>query len=196
MLAQPIEVGVESSDQAREAGAEARARHLGLLIEKDVVEVPQARWRARALQRSADNGKDALVESCRLLHLPGADFGARRARREHENHRVGLADQVAEASFPVLATGDAVTVDDTLKAASIERRIELVGEVQVVATVGDKDAKLSFVGRGGPARLLLGDTSGFRRSWTGCVMRKVCHSTAPIHANYRQRAIAANWVIE
>ena len=123
VLAQPIEVGVESSDQSGEAGAEARARYLGLRMEKDVVEVPQPRWRARALQRSADDGKDALAESCRLLHLPGADFGARRGRREHENHRVGLADQVAETSFPVLATGDAVTVDEALKAASVERRI-------------------------------------------------------------------------
>src|SRR5262249_31753071 len=67
---------------------------LGVRMEKDVVEVPQARWRTRALQRSAVNRKDALAESCRLLHLPGADFGARRGRREHENHRVGLADQV------------------------------------------------------------------------------------------------------
>ena len=107
-----------------------------------------------ALQRSADNRKDALVKSCRLLHLPIADFGARRVRREHENHRVGLADQVAEASFPVLATGDAVAIDETLKAVSIERRIELVGEVQVVAAVGNEDAKLPFVGRGRPARLL------------------------------------------
>src|SRR5262245_61622549 len=99
-------------------------------MEKDVVEVPQV-WRgARALKRSAVNGKDALAESGRFLHLPGADFGARRGRREHENHRVGLANQIAEASLPVLATGDAVAVDDALKAANIsERRIELVGEV-------------------------------------------------------------------
>src|SRR5262245_39753278 len=101
MLAQPIEVGVESSDQAYQAGAEARVRSLGLLIEKDVVEVPQARWRVRALQRSANNRKDALVESCRLLHFPGADIRVRRTRREHENDGVGLANQVAKASFPV-----------------------------------------------------------------------------------------------
>src|SRR5207247_6439215 len=84
-------------------------------MEKDVVEVPQARRRAHALQRSAVNGKDALAKSCCLLDLPVADFGARRSRRLHENHRVGLADQVAEASLPVLATGDAVAVDDALK---------------------------------------------------------------------------------
>ena len=42
-----------------------------------------------------------------------------------------------------------MAVDDALKAASIERRIELVGEVQVVAAVGDKDAKLAPVGRVG-----------------------------------------------
>jgi hypothetical protein len=72
----------------------------------------------RALQRSADNGKDALAESCRLFYLPSADFG-RRGRREHEHHRIGLANQVAEASLPVLATGDALAVDDALKAANI-----------------------------------------------------------------------------
>src|SRR5262249_7309868 len=69
-----------------------------------------------------------------------------------------------------------------LKAASLERRIELVGEVRVVAAVGDEDAKLPFVGRG---RLfyLLGNTSRLRRSWTGCVMRDVCHSTAPMRCS-------------
>ena len=48
MLTQPIEVGVESGDQVRKAGAEARTRDLGLLIEKDVVELSQSRWRAHA----------------------------------------------------------------------------------------------------------------------------------------------------
>ena len=46
-----------------------------------------------------------------------------------------------------------MAVDETLKAASIERRIELVGELQVVAAVGDEDAKLTPVGRVGSARL-------------------------------------------
>jgi hypothetical protein len=41
-----------------------------------------------------------------------------------------------------------VTVDETLEAASIERRIELIGEVEIVPAVGDEDAKLPFVGRG------------------------------------------------
>src|SRR5262249_39326906 len=54
VLAQPIEVSVESGDQFRKAGAEARTRHLGLLVEKGVVKLPQARWRAHALQRSGD----------------------------------------------------------------------------------------------------------------------------------------------
>ena len=56
-----------------------------------------------------------LLKSSRCLHLPNADFGSRRTRREHENNRVSLANQVAKASFPVLATGDAVTVDETLE---------------------------------------------------------------------------------
>src|SRR5262245_18686711 len=153
VLAQPIEVGVESGDKFRKAVAEARAQNLRLLIEKHVVEVPQARWRVHALEWSADDRKDALVESCRLFHLPIADWGKRRSGREHENDRVSLADQVGKTSFPVLATGDAVTVDETLEAANIECFIELVGELQVVATVGNKDAKLPFVGRGRPARL-------------------------------------------
>jgi hypothetical protein len=86
---------------------------------------------------------------------------------------------VAEAAFPVFATGDAMTVDEALKAAKIEPCIELIGELQIVATVGNKDAKLAFVGRCGPARLV-GGTCGFRRRWTGCVMRKLRHSTAPM----------------
>jgi hypothetical protein len=77
-----------------------------------------------------------------------------------------------------------MAVNETLEAAGVERIIELICELQVIAAVGDKDAELSsVVGRGRPARLLQGDTSGFRRSWTGCVMRKVCHSTAPMRAD-------------
>src|SRR5262245_35477497 len=94
--------------------------------------------------------------------------GARGTRRKHENDRVGLADQVAKASFPFLTTGNAFSVDETFEAASFECFIELVGELQVVAAVGDEDAKLPFIGRGRLARLLRGDTSGFRRSSTGC----------------------------
>jgi hypothetical protein len=76
-----------------------------------------------------------------------------------------------------------MAVNETLEAAGFERIIELVSELQVFATVGDKDAELSSVlGRERPVRLLQGDTSRLRRSWTGCVVRKVCHSTAPMRA--------------
>src|SRR5262252_10776562 len=93
-----------------------------------------------------------LAAATRLLRLPGADFGARRGWCEHEHHRVGLADQVAKTSLPVLATGDAVAIDGAVKAASIERRVQLVGKLQVVAAVGDEDAKLDLVGRVRAAR--------------------------------------------
>ena len=70
---------------------------------------------------------------------------SRRARREAgestKTTRVGLADQASQASFPVLATGDAVAVDDALNPVSNER--QLVGEAQVVAAVRDEDAKLA-----------------------------------------------------
>src|SRR5262249_34672805 len=149
------------------------------LIEIDVVEDLQARWWAHALEWSADHRKDTLVESCRLLHLPCADFGARRTRRDHEYNCVRIADQVAEASFPVLAAGNVVTVDEALEAASIKRRVELVREDQVVAAVGDEDAKLTPVGQVGPARLFQRDATRFRRSRAGCVMCNVCHCEAP-----------------
>ena len=55
-----------------------------------------------------------------------------------------------------------MTVDETLEPVGTERGIELVGKVQVFAAIGNKDAKLSFVGEGEPARLLRGDTSEFR----------------------------------
>jgi hypothetical protein len=55
-----------------------------------------------------------------------------------------------------------MAVDEALKAASIERGIELVGEVQVVTAVGDEDAKLAPIGRFGAARLLRSYITGFR----------------------------------
>src|SRR5262245_64315331 len=51
-----------------------------------------------------------------------------------------------------------------------------------IAAVGDEDAKLALVGRVGSARLLWSYITWFRRSRTGCVMRDVCHCTAPIAA--------------
>ena len=74
-------------------------------------------------------------------------------------------------------------LDAALDMYGFECFIELVGELQVVAAVGNKDAELPSVGRGGLARLLRGDANGLRRSWTGCVMRKVCHSTALMRAD-------------
>ena len=49
-----------------------------------------------------------------------------------------------------------MTVDETRKAVGVQRRIELVCEFQVIATVGDKDVKLALVGRRGLARLRRG----------------------------------------
>src|SRR5262249_17364261 len=100
-----------------------------VLVEKDVIEVSQPRRRARAFYQSAVNGKDALAKSSRLLHLPGAVFGARRGCREHENHRVGVSNQVAQALLPVVATAHAFAIDEALKAISIECGIELIGKV-------------------------------------------------------------------
>jgi hypothetical protein len=66
--------------------------------------------------------------------------------------------------LPLLATGDAVAIDETLKAASIERRIELVGEAQVSTAVGDEHPKPACIGRTGSARLLRNRLTGFQRS--------------------------------
>jgi hypothetical protein len=93
-----------------------------------------------------------------------------------------LANHVAEALLPLLATGDAVAVDDALKAVCIERRIELVSKLQIIAAVGDEDVKLAPVGRVGSDCLPRGYITGFRRNRAGCVMRDVCHYTAPIAA--------------
>src|SRR5262249_21166157 len=76
-----------------------------------------------------------------------------------------------------------MAVDEALKAASIECRIQLVGKLQIIAAVGDEDAKLAPVGRVGSARLLRRSyITRFQRSRTGCVMRDVCHCAAPIAA--------------
>src|SRR5262249_58614808 len=114
-----------------------------------------------------------------LLHLPGADFGARRTRREHENHRVGLANHAAEAPLPLLATGDAVAVDDALKAVGIERRIKLVGKLQIIAAVGDKDAKLCPAARVSSDRLRRGCYTGRARKRCGSGTGIASPYTAP-----------------
>ena len=75
-----------------------------------------------------------------------------------------------------------MAIDAGFKAVSIECGLELVGEVHVIAAVGDEDAKLAPVGRVGSARLLRSYITWFRRSRTGCVMRDVRHCTAPIAA--------------
>jgi len=57
--------------------------------------------------------------------------------------------QVAEAALPFLATGDAVTIDAGFKAISIECGLELVGEVRVIAAVGDENGSLPLSGESG-----------------------------------------------
>jgi hypothetical protein len=143
--------------------------------------------RSRSLDGgSAVDGNDALVESYRLFYLPGADCGAHRVWREHKDDCIGLTDQVAEALFPFLATGDAVVVDEAFKAVKIERRSDLLSECYVVSAVGDEDAKLSLVGRVGPARLLHSDTNGLRQSEIRCLLRLLSHRTAPTRSDEHQ----------
>src|SRR5262249_47166656 len=57
--------------------------------------------------------------------------------------------------------------------------VQLVGKLQVIAAVGDEDAKLAPVGRVGSARWLRSYITGFRRSRTGCVMRDLYHCAPP-----------------
>jgi hypothetical protein len=90
----------------------------------------------RLLSRAASSTSQSQISD-------RAEFG--------DYNRVGLADQVAKASLPGLATGDAFAIDDTFEAAKIKRRGELIGEVEVFAAVGNKDAKLPFVGGSRPA---------------------------------------------
>ena len=107
------------------------------------------------------------------------DFGACRSWREHENHRVGLANQGAEPSLPSFTAGDVVPVHDAVKAAGIECCVKLVGEPEIIAAVGKEDAKLPSVGRAGSARLLRSHITRFRRGRSRCVMRNVCHGAPP-----------------
>lgn len=71
----------------------------------------------------------------------------RRGRREHKDDRIGLADEFGKTFFPFRAAGDAVAVDDGVKPAPIKRRFQLVGKVEVVAAIGDENAKLVLVGQ-------------------------------------------------
>jgi hypothetical protein len=141
VLAQPVEVGVERVHQPRQARAEARARRFGLGVEENVVEVPQTLGRFRPVQRPAIDRDDALVEPLGLAHLPLANLRLCRVRRQHEHDRVGLADHGAEPLLPGLAAGYAFPVERRLEAAQLQPRGELVGEIEVLATVGDEDAK-------------------------------------------------------
>jgi hypothetical protein len=53
-----------------------------------------------------------------------------------------------------------VAIEDALKAASIERRVQLAGKLQVIAAVGNEDSKLVLVGRVGELSPNLGDGRG------------------------------------
>src|SRR5262245_25084748 len=76
-----------------------------------------------------------------------ADVGRGGGWREHEHDGIGVADEAAEAMFPILAAGDAVSVDGGGKAVKRKRRIELIREFQVVTTVRNKDAELAGIVR-------------------------------------------------
>ena len=149
--AQPVDVGVEDLHQPPQAGAEAAARHAWLGIEQDGAKIAQAARRERAVERTADDRDDALGQPSSLLDLPRANLGEGRGRREREHHRLGLADQGAEARLPKLSAQAALTVQLGSEAVSLQCTAQLVGEVEVVPAVGDVDAQLG-VGPGALAR--------------------------------------------
>ena len=85
-------VAMAACAAAEEAAVPALARTLSAARGGWHLDLGASAAQARAVQRSAVNRKDALVQSCRLLHLPVANRGARRTWREHENDRVSFAD--------------------------------------------------------------------------------------------------------
>ena len=124
--AQPVEIGFERGDEASKAAAEARARRFRLGIEIDVVECGQFGRGLGVVERAADHGDDALAQACSLCHLPSADVGACRRRRQNEYDRVGVADEEAETRLPVLAAGYAVAVDGCVETVKFQCGFKLI----------------------------------------------------------------------
>ena len=164
MLAQPIKVGVESRDQARKAGAEARIRYPWVLIEKDIVAVAQLRWGVCALQRSAVNGKDALAESF-ASPTSQAQISERAAVGESTKTTVSASlIRVPRRRFQSSPPEMPWRSMTHSKPQASSAASQLVGKAQVIAAVGDENAKLAPVGRVGSARLLRSYITWFRRS--------------------------------
>src|SRR5262249_22091649 len=122
VLAQPSDVYLERLDEPHQAGTEARARHILLGIEVNVVEVAQEIMRVGPLERAADDGNETLGASRSLLHFPLAHVGRRRIRRQQENNSVALGDELAETLLPILGAVNAFAVDDDLEALPLEGR--------------------------------------------------------------------------
>jgi hypothetical protein len=142
MLAQLCDVYLERLDKPYLAGTEARARHIFLGIEVNVVEIAQEIMWTGPVECAADDWNETLGTSRSLLHLPLAHVGFHRIRRQHEHNGVALEDEQTETLFPILGAVNALAVDDDMKTLPLKGRRKLVRELEVSSRVGDEDLEL------------------------------------------------------
>jgi hypothetical protein len=88
----------------------------------------------------------ALVERGRERDFFHRDrFRPYRIWAEDEYDRIGPRYQLLDALPPLLEGIDIVSVNERLKTALLERRIETIGKIEVFARVGDEDFGFGFV---------------------------------------------------
>jgi hypothetical protein len=108
-----------------------------------VVELAELWRRLRSGERAANHRDHALAKARGFFDLPDTDVGIGRRWRQHENDRVGLADEVGKTLSPLLSAGDRLPVQRCLEAEKPKRDIELIGKVEIVPAVGNEDLELA-----------------------------------------------------
>ena len=146
MLPDPLDVGPQRHGKA----VNTRVKTCRI-IKKNKIQPPQCLGHGAIFHPPAHDWRKSLMERCRVVDFSAHLAGRDRVRREHEDDRVGTANQNLETLPPILECINLLPIDEHLEAARLQPRFETIRKSHVLSRVGNEDfgGRLNFAsGRG------------------------------------------------
>src|SRR5439155_17181513 len=88
-----------------------------------------------------DDRNHAFVVRCRMREFTTADDGSNRVRRKHKNENVSGFDCAMDSLHEFFRWPNTLPIDPCFSAPTLQRLIQAMHEVPVLASVGNEDVR-------------------------------------------------------